>query len=99
MFLPFPHKEMQTVRLFIALIALGDQAIYAQEPNIFFGAGAMVSGQGSEQPDGEPSVPNSGVGGRAFGLTVEAGAWVSGAMSISFEAMCPTVSRGFSASL
>src|SRR5438552_474830 len=73
----------------IFLVAVWPAVARGQDRRPYAGISAMISTQGSQPPGESPSFPRSGVGGTAFGITAEAGGFLSSSVSIAFEASVP----------
>ena len=76
---------------FILLSAMvtGVHSADAQDNRLYAGVSGMLSTQGSVVPGEGSSIPTSGVGGTAMGISGEFGTFLKPALSLAFEASVP----------
>jgi hypothetical protein len=73
----------------LSVVVVGIHAADAQEDRLYAGVSGMLSTQGSVSPGEGSSVPTSGVGGTALGVSGEFGTFLTPVVSLGFEASVP----------
>jgi hypothetical protein len=83
------RRQLLCVTVADLMTLIAPAAVRAQQPRAYVGAAAMLSIQGSHRLGADPSLPTTGAGGAAAGVTVEAGAFLAPAVAIGAEVSVP----------
>ena len=73
----------------LAFALIGGRSAVAQDDRLYAGVSGMLSTQTSTQPGQGSSVPTTGVGGTALGISGEFGAFLTPSVSLAFEVSVP----------
>jgi hypothetical protein len=73
----------------LAFVLIGGHNAVAQDDKLYAGVSGMLSTQTSMQPGQGSSVPTTGVGGTAFGVSGEFGAFLTRTLSLALEVSVP----------
>ena len=83
------HVTTTGLAALVLVSALGPATAAAQEGRVYVGAAGMATFQDSHRQGSSPSLPTSGAGGSAIGVTVEAGGFLTPRVALGVEMSLP----------